>query len=212
MRGRHRSAAILATMVLASVAGCGGGQAQVFHPAGAPPRAAPATLTVRTAPGGFRFPPTVSIQFGAPLPGNHVERTVVAGYQDYVLSLWAAVLSHGKDTAYLRQIGGNALAFTQREIHYYATQHRTIQGVIRYFNTSVTAVYFGNGANVTSCVDTSGFRTTDTRTGSTTGPVFPRRLTHYLEDVTEGRRANGTWFVSRTQSFPASTSEGAACR
>lgn len=212
MRGQHWFPAVLAAVILAGLAGCGGGHAQAFRPAGAPAAASPAALAVRTAPGGFRFPATVSIEFGPVQPGSRVQRAVVAGYQDYVLSLWAAVLSHGKDTAYLRQIGGNALGFAQREIRYYATGHRTIRGAIRYFNTTVTAVYFGTGANVTSCVDTSGFRAADARTGSTTRPVFPPGLARYLEDVTEGRRANGTWFVSRSQAFPASTSEGAACR
>jgi hypothetical protein len=209
MRGWTGLMAILTGTVLASLAACGGGSAQVFHPAGSPPPAAQ-TDTLRTpvttAPGGFHFPSGVSIEFSSPLPGSAARRAMVTGYRNYVLSLWAAALSHGHDTAYQRLATGNAQAFIRREISFFA--HRGIQGSIRYSNTAVSAVYFGNGATVTSCVDASGFQVT----GPNAGPVFPPRYARYLEKVAEGRRSDGTWFVAHTESFPASTSEGAMCR
>ncbi|SRR5581483_3436869 len=209
MHGRNRLAAILAGAALVGIAGCGAGSPQVFRPAGhAQPAAQTDTLKTHAtaAPGGFRFPPGVAIEFSSPLPANADRRAIVTGYQDYVLSLWAGVLSHGSDAAYRRLASGNAQDFIRREITFFA--HRGIQGSIRYSQTTVSAVYFGNGATVTSCVDASGFNLTP----AGAGPVFPPKYAHYLEKVAEGRRPDGTWAVAHTESFPASTSEGAMCR
>jgi hypothetical protein len=201
--------AILAGIALAAIAACGPGGPQVFHPAGSPPPTAQAD-TIRapatTAPGGFRFPPGVSIEFTSPLPGAADRRAMVASYQNYVLSLWAAVLSHGHDAIYQRLTAGNAQDFIRREVSYFA--HRGIHGSIRYSSTAVSAVYFGHGATVTSCVDSAGFQ----MTGTGAGPVFPAKYARYLEQVAEGQRSDGTWYVAHTESFPASTSEGAMCR
>jgi hypothetical protein len=209
MHGRNRLVAILAGTALAAVAGCSAGSPQVFRPAGhAQPAAQTDTLKTHatTAPGGFRFPPGVAISFSSPLPASAERRAIVTGYQDYVLSLWAGVLSHGRDTAYRRLASGNAQDFIRQEITFFA--HRGIQGSIRYSQTAVSAVYFGNGATVTSCVDASGFNMTP----AGAGPVFPPKFSRYLEKVAEGRRPDGTWFVAHTESFSASTSEGAMCR
>lgn len=211
MRGGNGSAAILTGIVLAAVTACGGGTPQVFHPAGSLQPAAQAdTLgtVVTTAPGGFRFPAGVTVRFSADQPASPAARAIVSGYQDYVLALWAAVLSHGRDTAYQRLAAGNALAFVRREVSYFTSHHLRVSGTIRYSGVRVGTVYFGNGATVTACVDASAFR----GTGAAAGPVFPPRYAHYLEDVAEGRRATGTWFVAHTESYPAATSEGAACR
>jgi hypothetical protein len=213
MRGRSGLVAGAGVAALA-LAACGGGRAPVFHPAGRIPRQSAVTLTLpaQNAPGGFRFPAGVSIQFTTPLPAGSPDRAIVAGYRAYVLALWAAVLSHGQDTAFQHLAGGNARAFVLRETRYYAARGQTVRGTIRYFDTTVTAVYFGRGANVTSCVDASGFRGVNTRTGATTGPVFPHRYARYLEDVAEARAPDGAWPVRHTEAFPASTAEGASCR
>jgi hypothetical protein len=187
MRGGNGLAVILTGIALAAVTACGGGRPQVFHPAGslAPAmRAGPLGAVAATAPGGFRFPAAVAVRFSAAPPATPARRAIVSGYQNYVLALWAAVLSHGRDTAYQRLAAGNALAVT------------------------VGPVYFGGGATVTACVDASAFRST----GADAGPVFPPKYARYLEDVAEGRRADGTWFVAHTESYPATTSEGAICR
>src|SRR5437763_3458720 len=80
MRGRSGLVAILAGIALVAVAACGAGSPQVFHPAGSPPPTAQAD-TVRapatTAPGGFRSPPGVSIEFSSPLPGGADKRAIV---------------------------------------------------------------------------------------------------------------------------------------
>ena len=43
-------------------------------------------------------------------------------------------------------------------------------------------------------------------------PALPARLTRYLENVAEGKRRDGTWFVSRLAVSPASSAQGAMCR
>jgi hypothetical protein len=212
MRGRSGLVAtLMCGVVLASVAACGGGGSPpaVFRPAGSPAaRANTVGTPVTSAPGGYRFPAGVSVQFSSSPPASPARRAIVTGYQNYVLALWAAVLSHGHDTAYQRWASGNAEAFVRKEISFFGRGHRGLAGTIRYSATTVSADYFGRGATVTSCVDSSAFRVT----GSKAGPVFPPKFSHYLEDVAEGRRPDGTWFVAHTESFPATTSEGAMCR
>jgi hypothetical protein len=162
--------------------------------------------------GSFKFPNDVSIDFTDPPPASAVQRAVIAGYQDYVLSLWAAVLTHGTNTTYLRHAGGNAAGFVRREAKRYASQGVTVKGTISYRNTKITGVYFGTGADVLSCVDASAFHQVNAQTGATKGPALPVRLTRYLENVAEGRNSDGTWSVTRLAVYPATSAPGAMCR
>jgi hypothetical protein len=211
---RGASAAVLAVSVLAGAVACGSGSAAVFRPAGSLPSqpAQPAPLPVPQRIDGFTFPAGVSIDFTSPAPTGPAQRAIVAGYQDYVVSMWAGVVTHGQNTAYAGQAAGNALTFVRREVARYRSPGRTVRGTIRYFATRVTAVYFGNGASVISCVDASAFRDVNARTGATVGRALPARPVRYLEEVSEGRRSDGTWFVNRSVTYPASSTQGAMCR
>jgi hypothetical protein len=154
----------------------------------------------------------VAIDFTAPSPASAVQRAVITGYQDYVLSLWAAVLTHGKNTTYLQHAGGNAAGFVRREARWYASPGVTVKGTIAYNDTKITGVYFGTGADVLSCVDASAFHQVNAQTGATEGPALPARLTRYLENVAEGRNSDGTWSVTRLAVYPATSTKGAVCR
>jgi hypothetical protein len=207
--------AFLATAILAGVAACGSGSAAAFQPAGS---LSPAPLQARL-PGqagqrlaGFHFPSDVSIDFTTPASADPARRAVIDGYRNYVLALWAAVLSHGKNGAYQQQATGNALAFVRREVTRYGAQGTTVQGTIAYSDTRIAGTYFGTGADVLACVDASAFHQVNTRTGATVGPALPVRLTRYLENVAEGKRSDGTWFVSRLAVYPAASTQGAMCR
>jgi hypothetical protein len=215
MRGRHGSAALLAAGIFAGVVACGSGNAAVFHPAGAmspAPVQAPLPGPGGQRLGSFRFPSDVSIDFSAPPPASAVQRAVITGYQDYVLSLWAAVLTHGKNSAYLRHAGGNAAGFVRREAKRYASPGVTVKGTISYTDTKITGVYFGTGADVLSCVDASEFHQVNAQTGAAEGPALPARLTRYLENVAEWRNSDGTWSVTRLAIYPATSTQGAMCR
>ncbi len=207
--------AFLATAVLAGVAACGSGSAAAFQPAGslspAPVRAPlPGQAGQRLA--GFRFPSDVSIDFTTPAPADPARRAVIDGYRSYVLALWAAVLSHGKNGAYQQQATGSALAFVRREVARYGAQGTTVRGTIAYSDTRIAGIYFGGGADVLACVDASALHQVNTQTGATVGRALPVRLTRYLENVAEGKRGDGTWFVSRLAVYPAATTQGAMCR
>jgi len=162
--------------------------------------------------GSFRFPSDVSIDFADPPPASAVQRAVVTGYQDYVLSLWAAVLTHGKNTTYLRHAGGNAAKFVRHQTARYASPGVTVKGTISYTNTKINGVYFGTGADVLSCVNASEFHQVNAQTGATVGPALPARMTRYLENVAEGRNSDGTWSVTRLAIYPATSTQGAMCR
>jgi hypothetical protein len=207
--------AVLAAGILAGVAACGSGSATAFQPAGSlspAPVQAPLPGQAGQRLGGFRFPSDVSIDFTTPAPADSARRAVINGYQDYVLALWAAVLSHGKNTAYRQQATGNALGFVRREVARYGAPGTTVQGTIAYHDTKIAGIYFGTGANVLACVDASAFHQVNVHTGATVGPALPARLTRYLENVAEGKRSDGTWFVSRLAVYPASSTQGAMCR
>jgi len=215
MRGRHGSAAILAAGILAGLTACGSGSAAAFQPAGSlspAPVQTPLPGQAAQQLGGFRFPGDVSIDFTTPAPDDPARRAVIDGYQNYVLALWAAVLSHGKDSAYRQQATGNALAFVRREVARYGAAGTSVKGTITYHDARVAGIYFGTGADVLACVDASAFHQVNAQTGATVGPALPVRLTRYLENVAEGRRSDGTWFVSRLAVYPASSTQGAICR
>jgi hypothetical protein len=207
--------AFLATAVLVGVAACGSGSAAAFRPAGS---LSPAPVQARL-PGqagqrlaGFRFPSDVSIDFTTPAPADPARRAVIDGYRNYVLALWAAVLSHGKNSAYQQQATGSALAFVRREVARYGAQGTTVRGTIAYNDARIAGIYFGAGADVLACVDASALHRVNTQTGAPVGPALPVRLTRYLENVAEGKRGDGTWFVSRLAVYPAASTQGAMCR
>jgi len=215
MRGRRGSAVILTAGILSGVAACGNGSAAAFQPAGslspAPVQAAlPGQAGQRLA--GFRFPSDVSIDFTTPAPADPARRAVIDGYRNYVLALWAAVLSHGKDSAYRQQASGNALGFVRREVARYGKPGTTVKGTIAYTDARIAGSYFGAGADVLACVDASAFHRVNAQTGAAVGPALPARLTRYLENVAEGKRSDGTWFVSRLAVYPAASTQGAICR
>jgi len=207
--------AVLATGILVGVAACGNGSAAAFQPAGSlspAPVQAPLPGQAGQHLGGFRFPGDVSIDFTTPAPADPARRAVIDGYQNYVLALWAAVLSHGDNSAYRQQATGNALGFVRREVARYGAPGTTVKGTIAYNDTRIAGSYFGAGADVLACVDASAFHQVNAQTGATLGPAVPARLTRYLENVAEGKRSDGTWFVSRLAVYPASTTQGAMCR
>jgi hypothetical protein len=215
MHGLRGSAAILAAGILAGVAACGSGSAAAFQPDGSLSPAPVQTLLPGQAGqrlGGFRFPSDVSIDFTTPAPADPARRAVIDGYQNYVLALWAAVLSHGKNSAYQQQATGNALGFVRREVARYGAPGTTVKGTIAYTDTRIAGIYFGTGADVLACVDASAFHQVNARTGATVGPALPVRLARYLENVAEGKRTDGTWFVSRLAVYPAASTQGAMCR
>ena len=122
------------------------------------------------------------------------------------------MLTHGKNTTYLRHAGGNAAGFVRREAARYASGAVTVKGTISYTGTKISGVYFGTGADVLSCVDASAFHQVNAQTGATEGPALRARLTRYLENVAEGRNSDGTWSVTRLAVYPATSTKGAMCR
>ena len=215
MLGRCGPPAVLVMSVLAGVSACGSSTV-AFHPAGSlstqAAQAAPLATPAGQRLGSFRFPAGVSIDFTSPAPADSSQRAIIAGYQDYVLSMWAGVLSHGSDAAYLNQAAGSALTFVSREVARYRTPGRTVRGTIQYSGTKVSGVYFGSGASVLSCVDASAFHDVSAQTGATLGPAMTARPVRYLEEVSEGRRSDGTWFVNRSVTYAVSSPQGVTCR
>lgn len=215
MWGRRGPAALLAAGILTGVAACGNGSAAVFHPAGSlssAPVQAPLPGPGAQHLGRYRFPSDVLIDFTSTAPSDSARRAVIAGYQHYVLALWAAVLTHGQNTVYLQQAGGNAAGFVRRLMARNRAPGVTVKGTISYNDTRIAGIYFGTGADVLSCVDATAFHQVNAQTGATVGAALPARLTRYLENVAEGRNSDGTWSVTRLAIYPATSTQGAMCR
>lgn len=173
------------------LAACAAGGPPVFRPAAPPPSGA-AAGPLSAEPAGATLPPGVRVRFLSPLPTASPQRGIVLGYEGYTRSLWTAVATRGADSGYRRWADGMALTYARRQVAHYRRHSRSAPTAIRYFDTEITGVYFGDGAAVTSCVDVSGRR--------------------FRQDVAEARRADGTWFVARVDDYPTSSSQGAMCR
>lgn len=172
-------------------------------PAGA--NASPAAVT-QSAAGlrSFTFPPGVQVRFETPLPASGPQRAAVIGYENYVDSLWAAVSTHGANTAYEKYVGGNALTFARGLISEFRNGDYKLSGTVVYFGISVPQVFYGQSAVVQSCVDASGLRMVSASTGKTAGTVFDSSYQHYQEQAATANSAAGYWTVSHTENFPAS--------
>jgi hypothetical protein len=133
----------------------------------------------------------------------------VIGYENYVDSLWYAVSSRGSNREYRQYMGGNALTFANSLIREFRTGDYTLSGTVVYYDLSVPHVYYGAGAVVQSCVDTSGLYMVNATTGTTGKLVFNSSYQHYQEQAADGKSAAGYWTVSHTENFSASSGDSA---
>jgi len=158
------------------------------------------------APSGLRkfaFPPSVRVEFHTPLPASGPRRAAMIGYENYVDSMWYAVVSHGASKVYLQYAGGNARTFVQGVMGAVPVGYR-ISGTIVYYSISVPQVFYGAGAVVQSCVDASGLYRVNATTGKRIGTIFSPAYDHYQEQASAGQAAAGFWTVSHTANTPAS--------
>lgn len=206
-------AAFLTVGLAACASGGGGNNNGALNPSGATSSAnaagsvASPGATASAAVSGLRsftFPAGVQVQFQTPLPASGTQRAAVIGYENYVNSLWAAVASQGSNTAYRQYIGGNALTFTDNLISEFRNGGDKLSGTVVYFDISVPQTFYGAGAVVQACVDTSGLDMVSAATGKTTGTVFDSKYQHYEEQAATGKSSGGSWTVSHTENLPAS--------
>lgn len=185
-----------------------GGDAGALDPSGGTPAAsAPGTASSSDGASGLRsfaFPAGVQVQFQTSLPASGTQRAAMIGYENYVDSLWSAVSSQGSQAVYQQYMAGNALTFAKSLISEFRSGGYKLSGTIVYYDITVPHVYYGAGAVVESCVDTSGLYMVNATTGKTGKPVFDTTYQHYQEQAADGKSAAGHWTVSHTENFPAS--------
>jgi hypothetical protein len=228
------SGASLAAFLMLGAVACagggssGGGDSGALDPSGATPAAnaaggaaSPVAANAAGVPGvaagtgaanglrSFAFPAGVQVQFQTPLPASGPQRAAMIGYENYVDSLWYAVTSRGAHTQYRQYMNGNALTFANQLIHEFKTDDYRLGGTVVYFDISVPKVFYGDGAVVQSCVDASGLRMVSAKTGKTAGTVFDSSYQHYQEQAADGKSKSGSWTVSHTENFPASSGASA---
>jgi len=167
--------------------------------------ATPAAAT-QSAPGlrSFTFPSGFQVQFQTTLPSSGAQRSAVIGYENYIDSMWAAVASRGGNTTYEKYIGGNALTFAKSLISEFQNNGDKLSGKVVYFNITVPQTFYGDGAVVDSCVDSSGLFMANATTGKSAGAVFDSSYQHYQEQAATAKSPAGYWTVSHTENYPAS--------
>ncbi|HSZ41316.1 MAG TPA: hypothetical protein VK817_15280 [Trebonia sp.] len=189
----------------------GGGSNGVLDPGGVPASAGTdatpaAAATTQSAPGlrSFTYPSGFQVQFQTSLPASGAQRSAVIGYENYIDSMWAAVATGGGNTTYEKYIGGNALTFAKSLISEFRNSGDKLSGKVVYFNISVPQTFYGDGAVVDSCVDSSGLYMANATTGKTAGTVFDSSYQHYQEQAATAKSPAGYWTVSHTDNYPAS--------
>jgi hypothetical protein len=189
--------------------GSGGGSNGALDPAGVTGSAgtdATPAAAAQSAPGlrSFTFPSGFQVQFQTTLPASGAQRSAVIGYENYVDSMWAAVATDGGNTTYEKYLGGNALTFAESLISEFRRSGDKLSGTIVYFNITVPQTFYGDGAVVDACVDSSGLDMANATTGKSAGTVFDPSYQHYQEQAATAKSAAGYWTVSHTENYPAS--------
>ncbi|MGH3165464.1 MAG: hypothetical protein ACRDN0_06165 [Trebonia sp.] len=203
--------ALGATACSGGSGGSGGGSNGALDPGGANSSAgsdaSPATAATQSASGlkSFTFPSGFQVQFQTSLPSGGAQRSAVIAYENYVDSMWAAVATDGGNTTYEKYLGGNALTFAKSLISEFRNDGDKLGGKVVYFNITVPQTFYGDGAVVDACVDSSGLNMVSAKTGKTTGTVFDSTYQHYQEQAATAKSPAGYWTVSHTQNVSASS-------
>ncbi|MBG0827978.1 hypothetical protein HS041_09385 [Planomonospora sp. ID67723] len=120
----------------------------------------PETETVQAAP-GVRVvvePPE------SPDPDAAGAADMVGAFRDYYVGSLRAIASGGADDDYLGVLSRNASRQGYEWVHGYVKDGRELRGTVRLYGFDVSSVT-GRGSQLDVCVDMSGMRAVDARTG-----------------------------------------------
>ena len=194
MSGRRALAALAATGMIALIAtACGSSAPQAFHPAGK----ASAAPNPSASLANFPFPPDIHIDFQSALPADPQQAAAVTTDRDFQLAFYYAQYTQGKDRRYEQYLAPGTtplLIEVQSNVTPYATDHKSIRGTLRLYDTTVQPVQGAPQAlSVTQCVDDSKLPDVDARSGKVI-PGSPRPSAYYiLESDTFKPLGSGRW-------------------
>jgi hypothetical protein len=214
MRNGFTAISLAVFVALAAVActngsGSSGGNG-VLNPQGGattPSSTSAASVTHKAAPAAgllrFTFPASVKVEFRSALPARGPQRAAMIGYENYVDSMWYAVVTHGSNKEYLRYIAGDALTFARGQLGAVPVGLQ-ISGTIVYYDMSVPQA-FKVSAVVQSCVDASAMFRVYTRGGRRIGTIFSPDWVHFQEQAVAAKSTAGFWMVNSLDQTQASS-------
>ncbi|WP_285773326.1 hypothetical protein [Microtetraspora sp. NBRC 13810] len=135
------------------------------------------------------------VEWPAAVPAEH--RKMFETYRDTQTRLYRAVLTRGEEEGYAARMDAEVAQESYRWVKDFLDQRRSLSGTVRLYHLRVPSVT-GDGAQVDVCVDQTGLRLTDARTGKavTTQPAWARPPeSTYLQSALMHRQDDGTWRI-----------------
>lgn len=206
---RRVPAVLLAAAVLVTLAACGPGQPQTFHPAGAQ-----IAVNGGAQSGASGFAASVHLEFQTPLPAGPVQAQVIKADQAFWLAFFRALYSHGTDLSYLSDIarahgqkvtrggatlttgGSYGLSQLASDVTNYRDKNHGIEGTVIFSGTTVKPDRADPGEwDVSSCVNESQLPDTNS-----SGQVLPNtgsqgQYYYYQTDVL-AKGSGGRWLLA----------------
>lgn len=146
----------------------------------------------------FPFPPSVHIEFQTPPPSDPQQAAAVTTDRDVQLAFYYAQYTQGKDTRYEHYFAPRTTTLQlqiQRAVLPYATDHKSVRGTLRFYNTTVQPVASApQELTVSNCIDDSQFPDVDGQSGKpVAGSPSPPPSSYTLESDTFKPLGGGNW-------------------
>ncbi len=155
-------------LALVMLTGCASPEAQPFVPADLPAEEASPGTSRQTAPAPrtetVRVASGVKVLVEWPAAPNADTTAMIEVFRDFYAGSLKAVVSGGKDTAYLDTLEGEAGKGSLSWVQEFLDERRSVRGTARLYAPNVSSVV-GRGAQLDVCVDQSGLRLVDAATG-----------------------------------------------
>ncbi|MFF3440413.1 hypothetical protein [Streptosporangium sp. NPDC002721] len=190
--------AIVLVVLLAATA-CTPSEAERFTPADLP-----ADLSAEgSSPGPARtepkvetveVSPDVQVVVEWPAAPDRDTTAMIDSFRDYRAGSFRAVVTGGRDTAYLGTVQEGASTDAYTWVKAFLDQRRSVRGTSRLYALNVVSVT-GRGAELNACVDETGMRLLDAETGKAVRrqPDWARRP--FLQVAGLRRGDDGIWRI-----------------
>ena len=162
----------------------------------------PRVETVQVAPG-------VRVVVEWPAAPDQDTTEMINVLRDYFAGVFKAVVSEGRDTAYLDTVADDASRDAFSWVQAFLDERRSVRGTVRLYALNVSSVA-GPGAQLDACVDQSRMRLVY----SATGKAVPRQpgwtRKPFLQAAGIGRGDDGIWRIKlfRHAELPSDRAKG----
>ncbi|WP_433252076.1 hypothetical protein ACQPYK_07135 [Streptosporangium sp. CA-135522] len=208
--------AVLALTLLVPV-GCSAPVARPFTPVDLPagdPSASGQDVTASTGPEGPRtetveVAPGVQVVVEWPAVTDRDTIGMIDAFRDYRAGSFRAVVTGGRDTAYLETVQDGASRDAYSWVQEFLDQRRSVRGTSRLYALNVVSVT-GRGAELNGCVDETGMRLLDAETGKALRRQPDWTREPFLQAVGLRRGDDGVWRIKllRHAELPSERAKG----